>query len=77
MNVDFSRPVDTSARYGLFRRKWLSGSDEVGNLLHVQRCNVPPGQDQGVQDGPGIIPGEGGHDAVHDDAECHDGGKDD
>ena len=49
----------------------------MGNLLDSEGSNIPPGEDQRVQDGPGIIPGEGGHDAVHDDAECHDGGKDD
>ena len=48
----------------------------MGDLLYPEGCNVPPGQDEGVEDGPRVFFGEGGDDAVHNDAEGQDADED-
>ncbi len=48
----------------------------MSDLLDPEGCNVPPGQDEGVEDRPGVFLGEGGDDAVHDDAEGQDADED-
>ena len=44
----------------------------MSDLLDPEGCNVPPGQDEGVENRPGVFLGVGGDDAVHDDAKGQD-----
>ncbi len=49
--------------------KRLASSDKVSNTPDADGCTSPPGQDKGVQDCSGVVCGEGGDHAIHDDAE--------
>jgi hypothetical protein len=49
---DVSRTVDALPGHCLLGRKGFAGAQDVGDLLDPERGDVPPRQDQRVEDGP-------------------------